>query len=110
MAIFDRIDELIKERGITAKQLSQDIGVSPGNITDWKNGKSKPSAEAITKIADYFNVSADYLLGRSDIRYSGERAAASSDIPYDQLPPEALEELERYKQYLISQFGKKKQE
>lgn len=59
--------ELLEPRG-TSKKLSESMGISTGNISDWKSGKSKPTAEALLKIADYFNVSVDYLLGRTDIK------------------------------------------
>lgn len=57
--------KLIEPRG-TSKKLSEATGVSTGNIADWKSGKSKPAAEALVKIADYFNVSIDYLLNRTN--------------------------------------------
>ena len=39
-------------------------GISPGNISDWKSGRSAPKADTLIKIADYLNCSVDYLLGR----------------------------------------------
>lgn len=45
---------------------SKAIGVSSGNISDWKSGRSSPKQDALIKIADYFDVSTDYLLGRTD--------------------------------------------
>ena len=53
----------MKEKGITAKKLSEDTGISQGNISDWKSGRSKPSGDKLIVIANYFNVSVDYLLG-----------------------------------------------
>lgn len=44
----------------------------------------------------------------SVVSHHGEVAAASSDVPYDELPPEALKQLEEYKQFLIQKYGKKK--
>ena len=55
--------ELLSQRGITAKKLSEDTGISTGNISDWKSGRAKPSSEKLSILADYFNVSTDYLLG-----------------------------------------------
>lgn len=46
--------------------LDREIGLTRGSITNWRLGKAKPSADALTKIADYFHVSVDYLLGRTD--------------------------------------------
>lgn len=55
--------ELMDQREITAKKLSIDTGISTGNISDWKSGRSKPSAEKLAILAKYFDVSVDYLLG-----------------------------------------------
>ena len=41
---------LMKERNITAKQLSDGTGISQGNISDWKSGKTKPKIEALLKL------------------------------------------------------------
>lgn len=55
--------KLLKDRGITQSQLSRATGISTGNIGDWKSGKSKPSADKLQILAEYFGVSTDYLLG-----------------------------------------------
>jgi len=61
-----RFDELISKKG-EAYKLSKQTGMSQGLISDYKSGKSKPSIESICKIAQYFNISTDYLLGLTDI-------------------------------------------
>lgn len=70
--MIDRIIELLKERGITQRQLADAIKVSTGNISDWKSGKAKPSIEVLSRIAEYFSVSIDYLVGRTDVPNTGE--------------------------------------
>ena len=57
--------KLLEPRG-TPLKLSEATGISSGNISDWKSGWSRPTAEALVLIADYFNCSVDYLLGRTD--------------------------------------------
>ena len=47
--------ELLKSRGITQKQLSDNTGISTGNISDWKSGKAAPNPAALAKIAKYLN-------------------------------------------------------
>lgn len=66
MARFNNIFLLMEEKGIQAKELSEMTGISPGNISDWKSGRSAPKADTLIKIADYLNCSVDYLLGRDD--------------------------------------------
>lgn len=63
----DRLKQLRKMHGITQEQLAAIIGVERSSIGKYE-GKSQiiPSDDVKTKIADYFNVSTDYLLGRTD--------------------------------------------
>lgn len=67
---------LMQERKVSATQLSQVIGATKGNISDWKSGKSKPSNAVLASIANYFDVSVDYLLGKEQ-----EKKPAASDEP-----------------------------
>lgn len=60
--MIERILKLLSDSGLTAKKLTADIGISSSAISEWKKGKGKPSAEAIVKLANYFNVSTDYIL------------------------------------------------
>lgn len=62
---------VIDERGITISQLAKEIGISQGNISDWKSGKCLPSLNALIKIADYLNISLDYLVGRTEEKTIG---------------------------------------
>lgn len=64
--MVERILELMKEKGVTAPRLSQDLNLSNSAVADWKRGKGKPSADTIVKLSEYFEVSSDYLLGRTD--------------------------------------------
>ena len=66
MNTVERILNLIAERGITAKKLTVEATLNHNAITAWKKGIANPSHDAIVKIAQYFNVSTDYLLGISD--------------------------------------------
>lgn len=54
---------VMKENNITQKMLSEAIGVTQGNISDWKSGRSAPTIDALLKISKYLNVSIDYLVG-----------------------------------------------
>ena len=63
MNIVNNILDLAKERGIKQSFLEELIGGYRGKITEWKKGKSTATDEEVKKIAKYFNVSTDYLLG-----------------------------------------------
>ena len=64
--MLNRILELMEKNHVTAKQLTSDLGLSGSAISEWKKGKGKPSTDAVVKIAKYFSVSADYILGIDD--------------------------------------------
>lgn len=67
MKIFaERLMELRKERGLSQATVARDLSVSLGIICYWETNKSDPTASNIAKIARYFNVTSDYLLGLAD--------------------------------------------
>lgn len=55
-----------KSRKTTQKQVAVAVGVTERNYQDWEYGNTKPGFDALVALADYFNVSLDYLVGRSD--------------------------------------------
>lgn len=63
-SLFEKIKELCQNRGISINSLEETLGYSRNTIYSIKN--KKPNAERLQEIADYFNVSTDYLLGRTD--------------------------------------------
>ena len=65
---LERILKLKKDKGITDTQFQKDIGVYSTALAEWKNGKTTSYLKKLPKIAEYFNVSVDYLLGNTDIK------------------------------------------
>lgn len=61
--MLDTILNLMEDFHVTAKQMTSDLGISGSAISEWKKGKGKPSTDAVVKIAKYFQVSTDYILG-----------------------------------------------
>ncbi len=61
-----RLAELRKERGLTQRQFAEKFGISGGNVCDYEKGRIEPSISRMIEFADFFEVSLDYLLGRSD--------------------------------------------
>lgn len=64
MDIVQNILAITKAHNVTDQQLCKLLKTNPNKIYDWKKGKSKPSAEDISILADYLGCSIDYLLGR----------------------------------------------
>ena len=61
---FEKIKELADKQGISLNKLEEKLGFSRDTIYNMK--KSTPNVERVSKIADFFNVSTDYLLGRTE--------------------------------------------
>ena len=62
----ERLKELRTSNGLTMEQLGKEIESTRGTIGNFENGNKKPSLDMLIKLADYFNVSIDYLVGRTD--------------------------------------------
>lgn len=97
MTTFDRVKELCRKHGITVVQLEEKVGFGRNSMYSWK--KNNPSSDRLEKVADYFNVSVDYLLGRTDDQEI-ETIAAHHDG--DEWTEEELDEIERFKEFVKS--------
>jgi len=60
--MYEIFENLMKEHGVTAYKVSKETGIASSTLSDWKNGRSTPKQDKLQKIADYFNVTIDYLL------------------------------------------------
>ncbi len=60
----NQLKNLRKSKGLNQVQLAQKLAVTSQSVSNWENDNIMPSVEMLEKIADYFNVSTDYLLGR----------------------------------------------
>lgn len=61
----DIIVDLLQTKQISAYKLAKDTNISETLISNWKSGRQLPNYESINLLCDYFEVSADYLLGRT---------------------------------------------
>lgn len=64
--MIERVMQLIKQSGLSDNAFEKQLHLSQGTVGNWRSGRNKFSMEAIIKLARYFNISADYLLGLSD--------------------------------------------
>ncbi len=62
------LSDLMFSRKVTAYQIWKETKIPQSSIGTWKAGTATPSAENITKLAEYFNVTIDYLLGKEGIK------------------------------------------
>ena len=64
----ERFEQLCREENESPTVIFTRLGFSRGTVSKWRNGKSFPQGSSLQKIAKHFDVSVDYLLGKSDIR------------------------------------------
>ncbi|MGN0403105.1 MAG: helix-turn-helix domain-containing protein [Acetatifactor sp.] len=91
------LQTLRKKRGVTQEQLAAYLGVSPQAVSKWENG-SYPDGDLLPRIADYFQVTIDYLYGRDTEKVSVEQMVMDSikNIPVN----EKLEHHEHFEQIM----------
>ena len=80
---FDIVKELCNKQGISINTLEEKVGFSRNSLYSWKNSEPKPSKLKV--VADYFGVSTDYLLGRTDNPAIAGKPQTDTDIDLDDL-------------------------
>ncbi|MYZ04507.1 helix-turn-helix transcriptional regulator [Lactobacillus salivarius] len=99
--IGQTIRDLRKLKKMSQSELAKVVGVSQTTVTAWETGKAEPSSSAISSLADYFDVTTDYLLGRPDKKDDNTKTADIDDddviFTYEgrQIPKEDLELIRR---------------
>ena len=88
----DRMTQLRKEIGMKQYELAEKLGLAPNQVSKYERGESNPTLGSLTIMADLFNTTADYLLGRSDIPHPG----AEPD-PHPDLTPAEIEMLDLFR-------------
>lgn len=63
--MYEIFEELLKKHGVTAYRVAKETGITTATFTSWKQGKYTPKQDKLQKIADYFDVTVDYLMGIS---------------------------------------------
>lgn len=71
----NRIRELRLEKGLSQEELGKVLNVSGRTIGHYENGSREPTPEALNKLADFFGVTIDYLLCRTDVRSTEKQDA-----------------------------------
>ncbi len=94
-----RLRLLREEKKMVQKEIADLLNVSQSTIGKYENDQRTPSPDAIIKLAVFFKVSTDYLLGHSDIRNPFE-------VTYPDLTEEAVKEIEAFKEYVRHKYNK----
>lgn len=70
--MYERFKFLLDEKGYKTSDIAKATGIHPSTFSDWKKGKSSPKFDKLEKIASFFNVSTDYLIGKIDFKADQE--------------------------------------
>ncbi len=95
----DRLRILRKEKRMTQEELAKKFNTGKASISNYENNLRLPDANTISGYADFFGVSVDYILGRTDIRSLEDSRIETKDFhnfDMDELPDEAIKEIEKY--------------
>nr|WP_319488491.1 helix-turn-helix transcriptional regulator [uncultured Caproiciproducens sp.] len=68
MTFAKRLKSIRTERGLTQQKVADGVGIHRSLLTYYERGENEPSAHTLCSMADYFGVTTDYLLGRTDRR------------------------------------------
>jgi transcriptional regulator with XRE-family HTH domain len=105
-----RLRLLRTERKLTQEELGKVLGVGKTTISQYESEVRKPDADMLKRIAQFFDVSVDYLLGLTEEKRPVKLetlAAHRTDDPLKELPEEARRSLEEFKEYILRKYGKK---
>ncbi len=92
-----RLKELRTEKKITQKDFAAILGVPSNTYNQWENGRREPDCESLSKIADYFGVTIDYLIGHETATFS---ESANVQRPINSVTPakyDLLDEIDKAK-------------
>ena len=84
--MYSIFEELLQKRGVSTYKVAKDTGIAQSVFSSWKNGISTPKQDKMQKIADYFNVSVEYLItgkekeGGEKYYINDETASIAQDI------------------------------
>ncbi len=119
MELGDRLKQLREEKKLTRDDLAGKLNVSYSAVSKYETNVRFPDKETLIRLADFFDVSIDYLLCRSNIRETAEKLLNSSAGNFvvsasrdaykteEDFSPEAMEELEKFKEFIRHKYGNK---
>jgi transcriptional regulator with XRE-family HTH domain len=97
----ERLSNLRKNKGLSQYELADRLGFSRGKLANYEQGSRQPDYDTLQKIADYFDVSTDYLLGREDSTQSNEKKEVENEnLFYFNLEGLSEEDIEHLKEHI----------
>ncbi len=103
--IGEVLKKLRKERGLTQDQLANEVGLSKTAIFQYENNKREPNFEAMSKLGSYFNVSPQYLAGKSGFKSLSEQVYRTSEIDLEKIVDELPEGQRKQTHSVVNNFN-----
>lgn len=115
MSLGQRLKNERLNKGMTQTEAAKALGISNVVLNRYEKNERLPDIETIRKLAGFYNVSCDYLLGSTEERRPANKikedcetiAAHRLDDPLNDLPPEARKSLEEYLAFVRAKYGLK---
>lgn len=115
---YDRYQAMCQKRGVSPSKAAAEIGLNKASVTNWKKNGYTPRADVLQRIADYFGVSADYLIGSPEKQkepapIEGDRHRVSDDdvkfalFGDAEIDDAVLDEVKRFAQFARDQRRQK---
>ena len=87
--MYEIYQRLLDEKGLKNADVARATGISNMTLSDWKRGKSVPKSDKMRKIAEYLNVSVDYLMTGNEVQFIVE--TAKNDVLLTEMPSKIKE-------------------
>ncbi len=107
MSFGKRLSYLRENKNLTQNELAKATNISRSRLSLYEIDKREPDINTIKQLADFFNITTDYLLDRTDDLQSQLITSHCTDDPTKQLPKEARKSLEDFKKFLYEKHGLK---
>jgi transcriptional regulator with XRE-family HTH domain len=92
--MYEIFEQLLKKYCVTPYRIHKETGVPQSTLSDWKNGKGTPKIDKLKKIADYFGVTVDYLIGGNEQKESAPALTEKDERDISKKMEETLAQLE----------------
>lgn len=101
MSIGSRLVELRKKKGLSQAALSEKLGINRSTYAEWEIGRRRPELDSLIKLAEYYNISTDFILGLDRAAV----AAGLNDDSLSDLPEEARKSVKEYIEFVRKRYS-----
>ncbi|KPI54434.1 hypothetical protein IM33_08545 [Clostridioides difficile] len=107
LVLSKNLKDLRIKKGLTQEQVAKDLMTTKVSISRYENGTREPKIEMLDSLSNYYNVSVDYLLGKTSIEnYTTTDEISKIIKSYESLPKEAQEHINSYIEFLVDRYKK----